>query len=72
MTKRIHSRNFFSKSSYEILANKGVNESTSWQASSTIARARKILADGGCHGRYWNRVKQIDKHFVSGHSKSLS
>lgn len=41
---------------HAVAVDSGVTKEGSWKPSSTIARARKILVDGECHGKYWARI----------------
>ena len=44
----------------------GVTEESSWQPSSTISRARRILIEGRCRGKWWTRItKQRQKVVVA-------
>lgn len=50
----------------------GVTEEASWQPSSTIRRARKILINGGCRGKWWSRIaNQRQKVNIAGNAQSL-
>ena len=45
----------------------GVTEESSWQPSSTISRARRILIEGGCRGKWRARItKQRQKVIIAG------
>ena len=45
----------------------GVTEESSWQPSSTISRARRILIEGGCRGKWWSRItKKREQVVVTG------
>ena len=48
-----------------LAVDKGVTESGSWAPSSVVARARRILADGECRGKYWSRSKNRKQVLVS-------
>ena len=58
---------------HAVAVDSGVTEEASWQPSSTISRARKILIDGECRGKWWARItNQRQNVLVSGNTQSTS
>jgi hypothetical protein len=58
---------------HAVAVDAGVTEEASWPPSSTISRARQILIDGECRGKWWTRISNQRKNvLIAGNSQSTS
>ena len=58
---------------HAVAVDSGVTEEASWPPSSTISRARQILIDGECRGKWWTRISNQRKNvLIAGNSQSAS
>ena len=49
---------------HSIAVDAGVTEQASWLPSSTINKAKSILAEGDCRGKWWDRIAQESQDVV--------